>query len=106
MKKFVLSVLAFMFMCGFSTVSNARVTFLAEDTTSVGAAGTGGGDCQGSGYTYTTSNCTNGLAEPCPTDARYFKVCCPAGYKYTKEQCVINAKPLSTDNCHGYYKCD
>lgn len=106
MKKFVLSILAFTFVCCLSTVSNAKVMFLATDDTSVGAEGVGSGDCDGNGYKYSTGNCNGGLAEPCPTNPTYFKVCCPAGYTHTKEECVANAKPLSTDNCHGFYKCD
>ena len=106
MKKLVLSVFAFALVCGFAFALSAKVTFLANDKASVGARGTGSGDCQGQGYVYSASNCSNGLAVPCPTDDRYFKVCCPSGYKYTKEECVSNAKPLSTMNCYGYYKCE
>lgn len=105
MKKFVLSILAFAFVCCLSTVSTAKTTFLATDSSSVGASGTGAGDCTDE-YKYNADNCNGGLAEPCPTDDRFFRVCCPDGYTHTKEECVINAKPLSTDNCHGFYKCD
>ena len=106
MKKYVLSLLSFAFGFCLCYSANAKVVFLAKDTASIGAGQTNDLNCEEQGYTYTSSKCSNGLAIPCPTNSNYFKVCCPEGYKYTREECVSNARPLSVDNCYGYYKCD
>ena len=108
MKKFLLVSLSLAWICC-ATAADAKVVFLADPNAKVavsagsGSSNNNGGSCSSEGYTYTAANCSNGLAMPCPSDNTHFKICCPSGYKHTKEECVSN---ISTDNCYGYYKCN
>lgn len=97
MKKFAFAAFVLAVFCCYQT--HARVTFLPRSDESVGAAPSNE-SCIDNGYTHTT--CSGALVNPCPDDPHYFKTCCPAGYKYTLQQCGAN---ISMDNCHGYYKC-
>ncbi|MBR2299888.1 MAG: hypothetical protein IJ870_04870 [Alphaproteobacteria bacterium] len=100
MKKLILT--AFCLSIAFVLKAEAGVTFLAEAPESVGVKpNTSNKSCIQAGYTYTT--CAGALVNPCPDDGNYYKVCCPAGYKYTLTEC--GARPHSTDNCYGYYYC-
>lgn len=106
MKKLVLSVLAFTLVFGIAGALQAKVVFLPNDRASVGTQGTGGQGCVDEGFRETSATCDGELLDVCSSNGAYFKFCCPRGYKHTKEECVSNAKPLSGDHCHGYYKCD
>ena len=101
MKKILLVVFG-MVLCH-SYPLKAEVVFLPNAEESVGSTATAGGNntsCLEAGYTYTT--CSGKLVEACPSNGNYYKICCPAGYLYERKFCGAD---ISSDNCHGYYKC-
>ena len=59
--------------------------------------------CKQLGYTQTS--CTSGTPTTfCPYNNTYFKDCCDAQYKYSKEECTY-PKTVSGDSCGGKYMC-
>ena len=59
--------------------------------------------CKQLGYTQTS--CTTGNPTTfCPYNNSYFKDCCDAQYKYSKEECTY-PKTVSGDSCGGKYMC-
>ena len=106
MKKLLLTAFAISMCYGYA--SYAGVVFLPNSSESVGQrAANDPTDCVSQGYDKTS--CANGaLAEGCPSEGQHpthYRVCCPDGYKYTIDQCP-DIGLRSTDNCHGYYRCD
>ena len=101
MKKFAL--LVFLLAVCLSYSSHAKVVCLANSEERIGTKGSASDDerCTDAGYTYTT--CAGALVNPRPYNQNQYKICCPAGYKYTLEEC--GARPRSVDSCYGYYKC-
>ena len=54
---------------------------------------------------YTKTSCTSGNPTTfCPYNNTYFKECCDAKYKYSKEECTY-PKTVSGDSCGGKYMC-
>ena len=54
---------------------------------------------------YTKTSCTSGNPTTfCPYNNSYFKDCCDAQYKYSKEECTY-PKTVSGDSCGGKYMC-
>jgi hypothetical protein len=108
MKRFVLSILCFAWVLCFAHLGQAKVELLAKTNGTVASGSNSSNDsgdtCASQGYHRTALDCNGVLLEPCSGNSTYYKFCCPTGYKYTKEQC--GDKIRSTDNCHGYYKCD
>ena len=112
MKIFKTLVMAFIFVGACATQSFAGVTFLPGST--YGSAGSAKNAssptdsatrCKQAGYRY--SSCSAGmiLADKCPYNSSYYKNCCSAEYRYTKDECTKAGLNYSRNSCGGLYKC-
>ncbi len=114
MKKFTLLIITFCFLHYSS--AEAGIRFIMDTDAAIR-----GGDSSLSGSIpdnteskeqcieqgYNKTSCSEGffLADSCPYAPEYYANCCPDEYKYTREECISQNKPIGTYSCGGYYKC-
>ena len=113
-KIFKLMAMVAFLVCGFCMESFAGVTFLPGS--SYGSAGSSGSSsrpsqqdsatkCKNAGYYYTACEQGEILTERCPYDNAYYRDCCEAEYKYTRQECLNAGLSYSRKSCGGLYKC-
>jgi len=104
MKKTLILTLLLASFTSFS--AKAEVEFLPQTSENMyqktSASSLSDGDkCKNAGYIY--SSCQGALVDQCPYKSGLYRICCPAGYNHKLSECAEN---ISSNNCHGYYKCD
>lgn len=90
--------------------ANAAVTFLPQAKNSVGnyhKTDTTPSDqkCKNAGYTQTQCTSSQKKIDICPYNKSYFKYCCEADYKFTKQECLNAGLSYSRKSCGGLHKC-
>ena len=104
-----LSLLMFLFAAG-ETV--AGVTFIADSPVhtkrdKIKIEPTPGvNNCMNAGYTKTYCDADEEGVGICPYDSGYFRYCCPAGYRYTRKECLQMGMIPSKKTCHSYHACE
>lgn len=62
--------------------------------------------CTNMGYTLNSCASKEEGVDYCPTNARYFRYCCPQGYTHKAKQCIDMGLKPSGKSCHGYHRCE